>query len=238
MFRQSLRSHLLQNLPLSMVLTLVIVMGFLLALRGRRWLFAGPALALFAVPPLVELYHGVSWAFPGLRGFWGPIAHEYGRWWYWAGAGLNLALALAPGAVVARHVPPSVHRGQVTVMAVLAIPAWLAAWYAVLFFSYDGQISGGGRSLRGRLPHGCSHRDRPTMVALERADHWHVGRSDLRLAERPGTGGGGAVCVPGRGVRSAGMGHRSTGPGFGVAGAGCRLAGRFSSPACQVLVWS
>lgn len=26
-------------------------------------------------------------------------------------------------------------------MAILAVPAWLAAWYGVLFFSYEGQIN-------------------------------------------------------------------------------------------------
>lgn len=138
---EPLSSHLLQSLRFSSFLTLVIVVGFLLAFRGRRWLFAAPALALFLVPPLVEVYHGASWAFPGLRGSFGAFAYEHGRWWYWVGAALNLTLAVAPGAVVARYISRTFQRGQTVAMAILAVPAWLAAWYGVLFFSYEGQLN-------------------------------------------------------------------------------------------------
>lgn len=138
---QSLPSFLYQMLAVPSLLVMVMVVGFLLALRGRRVLFAVPALALALVPPLVDLYHGASWAHPGLTGFFGPLAYEYGRWWFWVDSGINLTLALLPAALVARYVPGVSRAGQLPAMALLAPIAWVTAWYGVLFFSYEGQVN-------------------------------------------------------------------------------------------------
>ncbi|MGH8875533.1 MAG: hypothetical protein ACRDVM_09845, partial [Acidimicrobiia bacterium] len=134
-------SFLYQMLGVPSLLVMVMVIGFLLAFRGRRVLFAVPVLALALVPPVVDLYHGASWAYPGLRGWFGPLAYEYGRWWFWAGSGINLTLALLPGAVVARYVPRVPRPGQLGAIAFLIPIGWVAAWYGVLFSSSTGQIS-------------------------------------------------------------------------------------------------
>ena len=118
-----------------------IILGFVLARRGRRWLFVGPTLAFFVTPVLVAVIRGTpAAAIPGIAGGFSRLAWEYGVWVTWVVSGVRLLLYLVPGFLVARHVEQERNHFRIPALAMVAIPAIVAGYLGVLVVSPTGRI--------------------------------------------------------------------------------------------------
>jgi hypothetical protein len=138
----TLVDHLTGSFRGSVSLVLLAVLGFGLALRGRRVLFAAPALSLVLAPALIDLYHGAGFSLPGLIGGFGVLSLEHGRWVYWVEAGIKLVLVLIPGALVATQIRSPRNLFHPLAVGLLAVPAWVVGYYGVIYFSGGGQLEG------------------------------------------------------------------------------------------------
>lgn len=147
----TLGEHLRGWVQASSFLVLLTLLGFVIAWRGRKLLFAAPALSFTVAPILIDLYHGASDLLrPGLIGSFGLLAREVGRlghiddsgeWVYWAEAAIKLALVLIPGIVVARRVEAFRSSFHFLAIGLLVFPAWLMGYYGVVFLSAEGQLN-------------------------------------------------------------------------------------------------
>ena len=135
----------------SSFLALLTLLGFVIARRGHRVLFALPAVSFAVVPILVDLYHGTS-AFlrPGLVGGFGLLASELSRlghigdpaeWVYWAEGAVKLAFVLVPGLLVARRVPATRSPSHLLAIGLMIVPASIVTYYSVIFLSPGGQLN-------------------------------------------------------------------------------------------------
>lgn len=129
----TLGEHLIGAVREWSFLALLAGLGFALALRGRRVLFAAPALA-YAIVPMLMTRIG-----PGLNDGFSQLASEFGTWVRWAATIVSLTLVLTPGAVVKgaelRHNPLFI-----VALGVMAVPAWLIGYYVIIYFSYSGYL--------------------------------------------------------------------------------------------------
>lgn len=140
----TLGQHLSGWVQISSFFALLTLVGFALALRGRRLLFAAPALSFTFVPILIDLYHGATGSLiPGLFGNVGFLARDFGEWVYWAESGIKLALVLIPGALVAGRVETVRNPFHSLAVGVMTVPAWMVGYYAAIYFSHNGQLNGG-----------------------------------------------------------------------------------------------
>ena len=114
------------------------VLGFALAVRGRRVLFALPALSLVLAPAFIDLYHGLAYPFPDLNFVTWPVElkHEV---WVWVESGIRLAVVLIPGALAATQIKSHRNLFHPLTVGLLAIPAWVVGYYGVIY-SPGGQL--------------------------------------------------------------------------------------------------
>lgn len=139
----TLVEHLSGGIQSWSFLALLTVLGFALARRGRRLLFAAPALAIAVTPLAIDVYHqSFGLLLPGLIGGFALLARDYGTWVYWLESGVKLALVLLPGAFVAARIKTRRNPFHTWAVAVMAIPAWLVGYYGVIYFSSSGQLEG------------------------------------------------------------------------------------------------
>lgn len=125
-------------------LALLTILGLALAMRGRRLLFAAPVLSVTFGPVLLALYHGgepTARVIPGLSGSWYLLAMEHGQWAYWIESVVKLVLVLLPGALMALRVDGRRDPFHVLAIAFLAVPATVAGWLGVIYFSYNGRLN-------------------------------------------------------------------------------------------------
>ena len=134
----SLSDHVLWGLREGWFLSLVVVVGYVLARRGRRWLFAGPALGFVLAPFLVGLLRGTP-ATPGF-GLYGWLARESEAWVSWMVTGVRVFILLLPGFIVARHAEQERNPFRIPALLLVAIPALVAGYLAVLVLSPTGRI--------------------------------------------------------------------------------------------------
>jgi hypothetical protein len=140
----SLSNHLWSTLPMLWFPVVLAIASFALARRGRRWLFAGPALAFYFAPVVVTLLHGTpAFAYPGMQTshFW-PLVVEVGPWVAWVAGTGRLALVLIPGAIVAFHTKREPNVFRVPALVLMAVPAVVVGYLGVLFFSSQGRLDG------------------------------------------------------------------------------------------------
>ena len=120
------------------------VVGFSLARRGRRWLFAGPAVAFFAMPVLLAVFQGNTGAMlPEFDAGHGRLAFDHGHWVTWLGSSAKLLAVILPGFVVARHVKGVRNPFRVPAVLMLAVPALVLGYLGVLLYSPSGHLESG-----------------------------------------------------------------------------------------------
>jgi len=120
------------------------IVGFSLARRGRRWLFAGPAVAIFAMPLLVAFFQGNTGSMlPEFDAGYGRLAFDHGQWVTWLGSSAELLVVILPGLVVARHVKGVRNPFQVPAVLMLAVPALVIGYLGILLFSPSGHLESG-----------------------------------------------------------------------------------------------
>jgi len=138
----TLGQHLWGWLPTSLFVPMLAVVGFALAWRERKVLFAAPAIALAAVPVFVDLYHGATGLIrPGLSGHLGMVARDLGEWVLWAEAAFKLALVLLPGLLVARQVKATRNPLHALAIGLMAVAAWIVGYYGVVYLAGNGQLN-------------------------------------------------------------------------------------------------
>ena len=120
--------------------TLIIVVGYVLARRGRRWLFAGPALALILTPALVSIIQGFGPPAAPAFGTYGWLSQELAVWVSWVVSGIRTFLFLLPGLVARPYAERERNPFRVPALILVGIPALVAGYLGVLVVSPTGRI--------------------------------------------------------------------------------------------------
>ncbi len=143
----SLGNHLWFTVRQGWIWALIVGVGYLLARRGRRWLFAFPALALVLAPLLVGLIRGLPVPLTPEFGTYAWSAQELDIWVSWLISAVRTSLFLIPGFVVVRYAERERNPFQIPALLLVAVPALVAGYLGVLIVSPTGRIQDSGVEL-------------------------------------------------------------------------------------------
>ncbi len=143
----SLGNHLWFTVRQGWIWALIVGVGYLLARRGRQWLFAGPALALVLSPLLVGLIRGLPVPLSPEFGTYGWLTQELDTWVSWLISAVRTSLFLIPGFVVVRYAERERNPFRIPALLLVAVPALVAGYLGVLIVSPTGRIQDSGVEL-------------------------------------------------------------------------------------------
>jgi len=143
----TLGNHLWFTVRQAWLWALIVAVGYLLARRGRRWLFAGPALAFVLTPLLIVLIRGLPVPLTPEFGTYGWLAQELDTWVSWLISAVRMLLFLIPGFVVVRYAEQERNPFRIPALLLVAVPALVAGYLGVLIVSPTGRVQDSGVEL-------------------------------------------------------------------------------------------